>query len=164
MCCVKQSMLPSSLRRELGLSPFGNYWWRRKPHSLLHIHVDEGKQYLWLMLGDQMLRGISLLGLWEKLKPRSTAKEAWGPGKGRDTREIYPIFCVFYFFDTWLYGAVYDGWLFCGQHSGTAWKTHKKVTYENQKEEALCIICSKEMLYAQVHLFKANLLPRKSFL
>lgn len=39
----KQSMLLSSFSGELGLSPFGNYWWRRKSYSLLHVHVDERK-------------------------------------------------------------------------------------------------------------------------
>ena len=64
----------------------------------------KGKQYLWLMLRDQMLRGVPLLGLWGKPKPRSCAGHyfrawrgaamhylGWG---GRSTRGIYTIlFC-----------------------------------------------------------------------
>lgn len=39
----KQSMLPRSFRQELGLSPFGDFWWSRKSHSPPHIHVDGRK-------------------------------------------------------------------------------------------------------------------------
>lgn len=68
----------------------------------------KGKQYLWLMLGDQMLHSIPPLGLWGNPKPRSRAMHYFRAGggrgaamhcfrvgrrQGRSSRGIYAIFC-----------------------------------------------------------------------
>lgn len=147
MCCVKQSMLLSSFSRELGLSPFGNYWWRRKPHSLLHIHVDERKAifmaHAWRP--DAAWRPSSrTLGETETEKQSHALFQGGGRLGGEEAHMESTPFSVL--LDTWLYCAVYYGWLFCGQHSGPAWKT-KIVTDKNEKKEASGIISIKEMLH-----------------
>lgn len=155
----KQSMLPCFFHWELGLSPFGNYWWSRKSRSLTHIHV-EGRKAIFIACAwrPDVVWHLSSRTLREPETQKRSNRQFL-----RGRIGIWEIYHIFYYI--W-----YLIVLCCLLSLAFLWSAqwyhlkNKTTTYKSEKEEALQRICCREMLSAHTHLIEANIFHKKSFL